>query len=170
MPTTSKRDTQYDNYSDIVLEVNTSKLATTLVQVLKQSQMLPASQHWEINWSEHNSSSHWHTADSFQTTSLRLLPFEVLHTWYLLQLMLNHFCNCYEMQSYGTCHKKLYKIRGLPASVIRSFSVALSRISVESSKGFRGIIKGYPQICRRASAQSSKASVKSYCIPRVVKG
>ena len=36
---------QYDNYSDIVLEVNTSKLATTLVQVLKQCQMLPASQH-----------------------------------------------------------------------------------------------------------------------------
>ena len=48
------------------------------------------------------------------------------------------------MQNYGTCHKKLYKIRGLSASVIRSFSAALSRISVESSKGVRGIVKGYP--------------------------
>ena len=33
-------------------------------------------------------------------------------------------------------------------------------------------MKGCPQICRRASAQSqsSKASAESYCIPRIVKG
>ena len=34
--------------------------------------------------------------------------------------------------TYGTCHKKLYEISGLSASVIRSFSTASPRISTES--------------------------------------
>ena len=54
-----------------------------------------------------------------------------------------------------------------------------TRVSAESCKGVRGIVKGcpqnrerYPRICRRASAQSqsSKASAESYCIPRIVEG
>ena len=60
---------------------------------------------------------------------------------------------CY---AYGTCHKKLYEIRGLSASVIRSFSAASSRISAESSKGVRGVIKGCPRNCQRVSADPSK--------------
>ena len=46
------------------------------------------------------------------------------------------------------------------------------RVSMESSKGVRGIVKGCLRICRRASAQSqsSKASAKSYCSPRIVEG
>ena len=52
------------------------------------------------------------------------------------------------------------------------FFVASSRIFVESSKGVCRIVKGRLRICRRASAQSqlSKASAKSYCIPRIVEG
>ena len=58
--------------------------------------------------------------------------------------------------AYSTCHKKLYKIRGLPASVICSFSAASLTISAESSKGAHGIIKGYPRNRQRVSADPSK--------------
>ena len=46
------------------------------------------------------------------------------------------------------------------------------RVSAESCKGVRGIVKGCPRICRWASAQSqsSKASAESYCIPKIVEG
>ena len=60
-----------------------------------------------------------------------------------------------ECNIYGTCHKKLNEIRGLFASVIRSFSAALSRISAESSKGVRGVVKGCPRNRQRVSAESS---------------
>ena len=64
------------------------------------------------------------------------------------------------------------QIHGLSALVIRNFFVASSRISVESSKGVHGIVKGCPRICRRPSAQSqsTKASAESYCIPRILEG
>ena len=55
---------------------------------------------------------------------------------------------------YGSCHKKLYKIRGLSASVICRFSAASSRISVESSKGVRGIVKGFSRNCKRVSVET----------------
>ena len=60
---------------------------------------------------------------------------------------------CY---AYSTCHKKLYEIRRLSALVICSFSAASSTISVESSKGVHGIIKGYPRNRQRVSADPSK--------------
>ena len=57
---------------------------------------------------------------------------------------------------YGTCHKKLYEIHGLSASEIRSFSAASPRISTESSKGVRGIVRGCPRNRERVSAKSWK--------------
>ena len=70
---------------------------------------------------------------------------------------------------HGTCHKELYDIHELAAWVIHS-------LSAESSKDIRGIVKGYLQICWRASAQSELSKVSadlrrmvtaepSYCIP-----
>ena len=47
---------------------------------------------------------------------------------------------------YGTCYKNLYKIRGLSASEIRSFSVASPRISAKSCKGVCGIVKGLAEM------------------------
>ena len=63
-------------------------------------------------------------------------------------------------------------VRRLSASIIHSFFAALTRISTESSKGVRGIVKGCPQICRKALAQSqsSKSSAESYCIPKIAEG
>ena len=54
---------------------------------------------------------------------------------------------------YGTCHKKLYEIRGLSASEIRSFSAASPRISTESCKGVHGIVQGCPRNRARVSAE-----------------
>ena len=90
-------------------------------------------------------------------------------------------------KNYGTCHKKLYEICELSVLVIRSFSAASSRISTESSKGVRRIVKGCPQNHQRVSAesskgvrrfvegqsaqsQSSKACAESYCISTIVEG
>ena len=42
---------------------------------------------------------------------------------------------------YGTCHKKLYEICRLSASIIRSYSTASSRLSAELSKGVRGFVE-----------------------------
>ena len=60
------------------------------------------------------------------------------------------------MYIYGTCHKKLYEIRGLSASVNRSISAASSRISAESSKDVCRIIKGCPRNHESMSTESSK--------------
>ena len=50
--------------------------------------------------------------------------------------------------TYGTC----YKIRGSSASEICSFSAASPRISAESSKGVRGIVRGCLRNRERVSA------------------
>ena len=46
------------------------------------------------------------------------------------------------VRTYGTRHKKLYKIRRFTAPIIQSFSAASSRISAESSKGVCEIVEG----------------------------
>ena len=61
---------------------------------------------------------------------------------------------------YGTCHKKLYNIRGFAAWVFRRSSAESAEIfrgmSAEASKGIRGIVKGYPRNPQRVSVESSK--------------
>ena len=56
--------------------------------------------------------------------------------------------------------------------IVKGVSTESSKGSAESSKDVRRIVKGCPQICRRASAysQPSKASAESYCSPRIVEG
>ena len=56
--------------------------------------------------------------------------------------------------------------------IVKGCSWNRERVSTESWRGVRGIMKGCPRICRGASAQSqlTKASVESYCIPRIVEG
>ena len=63
--------------------------------------------------------------------------------------------------SYSTCHKKLYDIRGLSASEIRSFPRHRRgyprnrvRVSAESIKGVRGIVQGCPRNREWVSAES----------------
>ena len=62
--------------------------------------------------------------------------------------------------TYGTCHKKLYEIHGLSTLVICSFSAASLRISAESSKGVREIVKECPRNHQRVSTESSKGVCK----------
>ena len=57
---------------------------------------------------------------------------------------------------YGTRHKKRYNICGFSTLVIRSLSAASSRISAESSKVVRGIVKGCLRNRQRVSVEFSK--------------
>ena len=71
---------------------------------------------------------------------------------------------------YGTCHKKLYNIRGFAVWVFRRSSAESAQIfrgmSAEASKGIRGIVKGYPRNRQRVPADLFKgisAVVKGVC-------
>ena len=66
-------------------------------------------------------------------------------------------------------HGIVEDIRG----IMKGYPQNRRRVSVELLKGFRGIVNLlYLRICRRASAQSesSKASMESYCVLRIVEG
>ena len=53
------------------------------------------------------------------------------------------------LRLYGTCHKKLYEIRGLSASEICSFFRGIA-------EDIRRVVKGCPRNCERVSAEPSK--------------
>ena len=63
-------------------------------------------------------------------------------------------CGCQGIFSYGTCSKKLYKIRRFAAWVICSLSAELFKHICGIVKGIHEIVKGYLLICSRASVQS----------------
>ena len=56
-------------------------------------------------------------------------------------------CQFDNLPIYGTCHKKLYEIRGLSASEIRMFFCSIA-------EDIRRIVKGCPRNRKRVSAES----------------